>query len=113
MSTNRTNLTLSSLVTMLAGSAAGGTTCRGVDLDDLHAETQAIAGGSDRDAKRALCSARAVLLTLNRYGDLVARLAGSEGAAVVERERGRWQELLDSTLVRLAKGEPVVIHRDR
>jgi hypothetical protein len=100
---SRCELPLSSLVNKLAGDE---------ELDDLYEEAREASAGPDRSARRALRTAEAVLLTLRRYGHLVAQLAGPDGAAVVERERGRWQELLDATRVRLAHGEPVVVYAE-
>lgn len=103
-------LVLSDLTRRLVGPAKRTTVSGAADLDDLFAEAKARAAGSDREAREAASVARAVLAVLDRHAGLLSGLAGGEGARTVERERGRWAELLDGARAHLAHGEPVTIY---
>jgi len=83
------------------------------ELDELFSQARELSRGTAPECRAALDAALAALSLLDRYGTLLAGLAGEGGRRAVERERGRWAELLDSARVRLAKGRPVVIHLSR
>ena len=113
MTANLDALILTDLTRSLTAPAKGTPAGETGDLDDLFREMEAKASGTDRESREAIEIGRAVLLTLQRYAGLMSGLVGGRGARTLERERGRWAELVDSTRVRMAKGAPVVIYESR
>lgn len=80
--------------------------------EDAFSEIREMAEGTPAQAAAAFAAAKKVRDALDRYAGLVGSLAGPAGQAVVERERGRWEELIDRLRVRLAGGRAVVVYRD-